>query len=75
MIQSTQNLNSGVYFGTGDGYMNVFDGSNNIMNNDTSGNCYVGMKFRQGYVAILSQVKFFLSASDTTNFRNEKLIF
>ena len=24
MIQSTQNLNSGVYFGTGNGYMNAF---------------------------------------------------
>jgi len=55
--------------------MNAFDGSNNIMNNDTSKNCYVGMQFRQGYVAILSQVKFFLSASDTTNFRNGRLIF
>ena len=35
----------------------------------------MGMQFRQGYVAILSQVKFFLSASDTNNFRNGNLIF
>ena len=34
--------------------MNAFGGSNNIMNNDTSRNCFVGMQFRQGYVAILS---------------------
>jgi hypothetical protein len=34
--------------------MNAFDGSNNIMNNDTSKYCYVGMQFRKGYVAILS---------------------
>jgi hypothetical protein len=46
MIQSTKNLNSGVYFGTGKGFKNAFDGSNNIMNNDTSRNCSVGMQFR-----------------------------
>ena len=64
-----------MYFGTGNGYMNAFDGSNNVMNNDTSKFCYVGMQFRKGYVAILSQVKFFLSASDTLNFRNGNLFF
>ena len=75
MIKSAQYLNSGVYFGTGKGYANCFDGSNNILNNDTSANCIVGMQFRQGYVAILNQVKVFISASDTTNFRNGNLIF
>ena len=45
------------------------------MNNDTSANCVIGMQFRQGYIAILSQVKFFLSVSDTSKFRNGNLIF
>jgi hypothetical protein len=43
MIYQTQQLNSGVYFGTGNGYMNAFDGSINIPNNDTTANCVVGM--------------------------------
>jgi len=30
MIQQTQELNSGQYFGTGTGYMNAFDGSINV---------------------------------------------
>ena len=33
------------------------------------------MQFKPGYVAILSQVKFFLTASDTSNFRNGNLVF
>ena len=54
------NLLSGIYFGNGRGARKSFNGINNDKNGLNRNPCWVGMKFRPGFVGILTQVKFFL---------------
>jgi hypothetical protein len=64
----TEDLDSGVYFGTASEPAIAFDG--NMLNNadDSSNPCSLGMAFKEGHVGMLSQVKWFMPDIDT----NEK---
>jgi len=61
-IQQSTNLYSGKYVFTGseDYAKNLFDKNNMNYNEDTRAPCHAGMEFREGYVGILSKVRFFL---------------
>ena len=56
----TENLTSGIYFGTAEDNSTAFDGvlTNTIV--DESEPCNVGMTFKEGHVGMLSQVKYFM---------------
>lgn len=56
-----QDLNSGKHFGTNDKASMAFDGNNGNSAEDSSANCHVGMEFREGFVGMISQVKFFMA--------------
>lgn len=55
-------LDSKSYFGSSsaENYKKVFDKNNMNYNEDSSASCHVGMQFREGYVGVLSKVRFFL---------------
>jgi hypothetical protein len=57
---ASENLKSGSYFGTASNYLVAFDNMNLVKPIDTSSTCYMGMKFKEGHVAVLSQVKYFM---------------
>lgn len=61
-IQENKVLDSKKYFAknkTG-GVEKLFDKQNMNYYNDDNGDCYAGMEFREGYVAVVSKVRFFL---------------
>jgi hypothetical protein len=56
----TEDLDSGVYFGTADNVSGAFDG---IMTNtpvDSSTECSLGIQFKENHVGMISQVKYFM---------------
>lgn len=55
-----QSLNSGVYFGASDANL-AFDGSVFTRVNTNDKVCELGMEFKEGYVGILQQAKFFIN--------------
>jgi hypothetical protein len=59
-MEPSDDLNSGKYFGTADNNAVPFD--NNLLINpvDSNANCHFGMEFKEGYIAMISQVKFFM---------------
>jgi hypothetical protein len=61
-IQKDQVLNSKKYFATNKtgGVEKLFDKENMNYYYDDAGNCHAGMEFREGYVAVLSKVRFFI---------------
>jgi hypothetical protein len=66
-ISTLNVLKSGKYFGSGSNPELAFDGSWINTYQDTSANCYVGTEFKQGFVGILSRVKYFLPAGPKIN--------
>lgn len=56
----SEDLKSGIYFGTGANYANAFDNHLGTTNDDTAASCNIGMKYKPGFVAQISQVKFYL---------------
>jgi hypothetical protein len=56
----SENLKSGNYFGTASNYLVAFDNMVLVKPIDTSTTCNLGMKFKEGHVAVLSQVKYFM---------------
>jgi hypothetical protein len=63
-------LNSGKYFGSSSSadFSVVFDKNNLNTLDDSSSDCHVGMKFRDGYVGSLSKVKYIVSDIAKENF-------
>jgi hypothetical protein len=57
-------INSGKYFGTGSNPENAFDGDWLNVNSDSSSDCNLGMEFKEGFVGLLNQVKYFLGEGD-----------
>ena len=53
-------LKTGLYFGTNNDFAKVFDNNNMNDAKEFNGNCYVGMKFKTGFVGHLSGVRYFL---------------
>jgi hypothetical protein len=64
-IETPGHLDSKVYFGTSsnDNQAKLFDKNNMNYNDDSSSACNVGMQFREGYVGVLTKVRFFLGDS------------
>jgi hypothetical protein len=63
-------LNSGKYIYSGSSDENakkIFDYNNMNYNEDTSAPCSAGMEFRQGYVGVLSKVRFYLGDKHEMN--------
>ena len=61
----THSLQTGRYFGTGDNYARLFDSDIVFEDQTTSGTeCFAGMEFREGFVGMLSQVKYFMGDVD-----------
>lgn len=48
--------------------MKMWDGSNQNGWTDTAGNCYFGTAFRQGYIGILNEVKYYMNRFTKSNF-------
>ena len=59
---ATPSVLSGEAFGTGENPEIVFDGEWTVTHNPGTHTCHVGMKFKEGYVGILDQMKFFMPA-------------
>jgi hypothetical protein len=53
-------LQGGKCFGTNANHQNVFDG--NLLNNaqDTAANCHIGYEFKDGFVGLISQVRWYM---------------
>lgn len=55
----SENL-KGNMFGTAEDYEIAFDDKMLVKPTDTNSECHLGMSFKEGHVAVLSQVKYFL---------------
>lgn len=65
----SENLNSGVFFGTSGNPKIAFDGSVTNTLSDTKAPCHIGMEFKEGHVGMLSQIKYFMpTLNDKTVF-------
>jgi len=55
--------------------MTLFDGSHQNGWNDTTSNCFFGTGFRDGYIGVINEVKFFMTSFTNTraNFVNNLL--
>jgi len=63
-IEQPKILDSKLYFGTSVAEVaKMFDFNNMNFNSDSSAACVAGMQFREGYVGVLSKIKFFLGDS------------
>lgn len=62
----TEDLDSGVYFGTASKVNIVFDGDLLEAPSDSSSQCVLGMQFKEEHVGMLSQVKWFMGPMDAT---------
>lgn len=54
IAEPSEDLKSGVYFGTSDDFANAFDDDLLNDNGDDSANCYIGTEFKEGHVGIIS---------------------
>ena len=70
ILKTTEDLQSGIYFGSNGNFAKVFDDDNMNDAGDMSSNCHIGMEFKQGFIGQISQVKFFLSNVVLTTFTN-----
>jgi len=57
----SEDLDSGYYFGTSDDKSTAFDGNLLVSPVDLNDKCILGMGFKENHVAMISQVKFFMS--------------
>jgi len=64
IAKESENLKSGSYFGTVANPAMYFDDDLTVRPSDNGKGCNVGMKFRTGFVGMLSQVKYFISQID-----------
>lgn len=63
-------LNSGVYIGESDAKI-AFDGSIFTRVNSNESTCKIGMQFKEGYVGIVQQVKYFINyITDRTQYED-----
>jgi hypothetical protein len=53
-MESSDDLNSGKYFGTGENNAAPFDNVLLLSPVDTKTNCHFGMEFKEGYIAMIS---------------------
>jgi hypothetical protein len=58
--ESSDDLNSRNYFGTAEDNSMYFDNSLLFTPSNQNDLCYFGMEFKEGHVAMISQVKFFM---------------
>jgi hypothetical protein len=58
--EPSDDLNSGKYFGTNQDNSVPFDNNLLIPPVDENADCHFGMEFKEGHVAMISQVKFFM---------------
>lgn len=56
----SDDLDSGVYFGTAENNEMAFDGNLLVTPVDNNAECIIGMAFKENHVGMLSQVKYFL---------------
>ena len=61
----SEDLDSGVYFGTAQDVSKAFDGILTEIPSDTSSECSIGMKFKENHVGMISQVKWFMKYMDS----------
>lgn len=66
----TEDLRSGIYFGSSANYAKAFDDNLGAGTDDLAANCHVGMKFNEGFVGQISQVKFYLKNINKDAFNN-----
>jgi len=62
----SEDLDSGVYFGSSDENEVAFDGILTETPSVPSGECSIGMQFKENHVGMISQVKWFMGEMDTT---------
>lgn len=70
IVQESEDLRSDRFFGSNANYLKAFDDNNGEGPGDFTSNCHIGMEFNQGFVGILSQVKFFLKKVNLATFTN-----
>jgi hypothetical protein len=59
--EPSQDLVPGKSFGTNGDHANVFD--NNLLNNqgsDSTADCHIGAEFKEGFVGLISQVRWYM---------------
>ena len=62
----TEDLDSGVYFGTATDLATAFDGVMTNTPTDSSSECSLGMQFKENHVGMISQVKYFMRDMSTS---------
>jgi hypothetical protein len=62
----SEDLDSGVYFGTSSENELAFDGILTETPSVPDGECSIGMQFKENHVGMISQVKWFMGAMDST---------
>jgi hypothetical protein len=67
IASESEDLDSGIYFGTADDVSIAFDG--NVLNtpSDSNSECSLGISFKENHVAMISQVKYFMGAMSTND--------
>jgi len=62
----TEDLDSGVYFGTASDVSLAFDGVMTNTPSDSSSTCSLGMQFKENHVGMISQVKWYMRDISTS---------
>jgi hypothetical protein len=70
IAKKSENLKAREFFGDGTDYQLVFDDDLVVAPNIAGATCKVGMKFKEGHVGMLSQVKYFMKDFTKANFKD-----